>query len=383
MITQRFLLATLIACLLNCPAASAAEVPHTGRRLQLTTTSAVTVSLPVGEDLQAGQHLYRNAVGKWVALTNVQQKDGKLTFSLRPADLAAGRTTILLSKPDWLVLDDVSPPKVVAALLDGKKITWREDLELGWLDEAPKSFELHFADALNPIDPATLVVDLDGRQLPTAGSGVSFEIDPADKKKGRVVLDFTKMLVGPPRGTVRINIACDDFAVDEARLESSLAFTVTAAPEIESKAADATAPNGIRVFVDSIHKGYENVECLVDGELQTPGTTTYGGTWASAEGPDDHWVWFALPKRRQISGLEISWANFKDTFWAASHYDLMTWDGKRWQRAMRVQENPETRTSRHTFTPRQTDRVLIWVPAGGNHPGRPDLTWITEVKLLD
>ena len=57
--------------------------------------------------------------------------------------------------------------------------------------------------------------------------------------------------------------------------------------------------------------------------------------------------------------------------------------GAQWQRALRVQRNPEAQTSKHRFPARTTDRVLIWLPAGGSHPERPNLTWMTEVEFVD
>ena len=223
--------------------------------------------------------------------------------------------------------------------------------------------------------------EVNGLRLKPDGKILRFEPVAGDPKRGVITCQIDGLPSPASRGTTRLAVQCDDFAVDDAALRVELVFTVTAPPAITLDKPNAIAPGGVKIFCDSVHQGYENVECLIDGELQTPGTTTYGCTWASEETAVDHWVCFVMPKPRSVSGVSISWANYKDTFWTSDRYDLMIWDGSNWQRALRVQQNPPARTSKHTFTPRQTDRVLIWVPAEGNHPERPKLAWMTEVEL--
>jgi hypothetical protein len=167
-----------------------------------------------------------------------------------------------------------------------------------------------------------------------------------------------------------------------ADLRAAVCFTVTRPPEIVLAKPAATTPDGIKVFLDSIYQGYENFECLMDGKLHEAGTTTYGCTWPSAETPVAHWMCFVLPKPRQVSGIEISWAAYESHNWTSERYAIMTWDGKEWVRALKVDKNPAARTSTHSFPAVTTDRVLVWAPAGGNHPKRPNLMWVTEVKLL-
>ncbi len=375
--------ATLIGGFLSMHAARAAEPVFAGKRLQLTTTSTVTVSIPFGKDAETGRHLYRDAEGRWAPLAAARDQDGSLTFTLNPADLDAGRTTVILGTPAWLNLDDSVPPRVVGARVDGRALDWGPNVELGWLDAAPVTVELEIRDEGNPINPASLRVAINGNYLPKTDRSARLEIDPGDRKRGKITLDLAGMPGKTPQGTVRIAVTVDDLAADDACLRTNLAYTVTAPPEIKLGEAAATAPNGIEIFVDSIYKGYENVECLLDGKLQEPGTTTYGGTWASEDAGVDHWLCVVLPEPKPIAGVEIGWAHYQDTFWTSARYDIMTWDGTAWQRALRVQGNPETRTSRHAFPVRTTDRIMIWVPAGGNHPERPDLLWVTEVTFLE
>ena len=367
----------------------------------ISATTAVTLSLPAGP--AKGQNLYRDASGKWAPLPDAHEAAGVLTFTLSPAQLDAGRTVVLLGKPDWLVADDTEPPKVVKVLVDGREVAPSAEIALGWLDAAPQTFELFVADAQNPLDPRSVCATVGGRTVSAGSPGLEFLPDSKDNKKGRIVCTLSKLDISEAQGAVRIAIECDDFAPDQAVCRTALTYTVLRPPEVDLGKPAATMPDGVKIFVDSALPGYENVECILDGKLQAPGTTTYGGTWASAETPVAHWFCLALPKPRKVSGIEISWANYQGTFWASDRYAILTWDGKprsnnsaasqpvqgaelergkHWLNALRVSNNPEAQTSTHTFAPRTTDRILVWVPPGGNHPQRPDLMWVTEVKLL-
>ena len=374
--TRLFGLAGLLAAASTCLAA--APVSH-GVRYRVQTTTRVTLSLPAPS--QAGAHLYRNASGRWAPLPDLKHARDALTFTLAPQQLRAGSTIVLLAKPDWLEADDATPPRVVQLLIDGKPAAIGERVELGWLDSPPKTIELRVADDLNPIDPTSVMAEVNGVRVVPDGQALRFVPDPGDNKKGRVICSVPTLRSQTGHGTTRIAMRCDDFAPDEAACEVAVLFTVTQPPQITLGKPNAVAANGIKVFCDSIHRGYENVECMVDGKLQVPGETTYGCTWASAETETDHWVCFVFPQPKPLAGLDISWAHYRSRFWTAARYDIMTWDGKGWQRAQRVQRNPEAQTTSHRFTPRSTDRVLVWVPAGGNHPERPNLTWITEAAF--
>ena len=351
-----------------------------GKRYLFKTASRVTVSLPVGD--MRGEGLYRHASGEWRALPKAQYRDGKLTFTLSPEELDAGSTVLLIDKPEWLDANDSDPPEVTKALIDGKAVPCSNEIKLGWLDRAPERFELHVADAKNPLDPSSVRAVVNGVEVRPDGKALRFDVDPASDRKGRILCSIPDLAHVLSDGTTRIVVECDDLAADSAKRAVELAFIVTRPPAIKLDKPTKLAPNGVKIFVDSIFQGYDNVECILDGKLQTPGTTTYKVTWASAETEDDHWMCFVLPKPRKLSGIEITWAHWKNTYWTSSRFDIMTWDGKAWQRAVRVQKNPEERTTTHTFAPRTTDRVLAWQPSSGGHAGMPNIFWLSEVVFL-
>lgn len=348
------------------------------------STSQVTLALSALGN--GGPHLYRNAAGRWVPLPQVEEgPGGTVTFTLSPEQLAGGSTVVVLGKPAWLVLEDTTPPQVRRITLDGREIAPAPEIDLGWLDMLPRRLVLEVQDAQNPLDPASVRALLNGTMVPAGSPGLRFYRDPKNPRRGRLVCALPKLIGGPSVEPIRLTLRCDDFAPDTADCTTAFSFTVSPVPlaELEHLPAEPAAitPEGVRIFVDSIHPGYEHLECLLDGRLQVPGMTSFGSTWPSEETPVAHWLCLVFPKPRPVSGLEISWAHYQDTFWTSRRFALLTWDGKKWLQALKVQNNLEAQTTVHAFRQVTTDRVLLWVPPGGNHPQRPYITWITEVKV--
>ena len=356
-----------------------AQLPY--QRCRLAATTTVTVSVPVPANA-GGQYLFRKGSGEWLPIPSAKVEQGCLTFTLSPEQIGAGDMLLLLGRPDWLDLSDTTPPEVVSVAVDGKQLSPAATLDLGWIDTMPSVLVMEVRDERNPLDPASVVIDVAGTRIAADGKAVVFVQDAADRKRGRITCHLKQLLQGQGDGQARLRVECDDYAADEQRCSVDVTFTVTQPPTIELREPAATTDEGVKVFVDSIHSGYENVECLLDGQLQEPGVSTYGKTWASAETDRHHWVCFVFPESRQVSGLEISWANYRDTFWASNRYDIMAWDGQTWQRLLRVAANQPQRTTRHDLKACTTDRLLIWIPSGGGHPGRPDIAWMTEVAVL-
>lgn len=374
--------ALLVAGLLAAVAVQAAGPLSSGCLLRVAATSPVTVTLAAEPDWAAGEHFFRRTDGSWATLPGIAVKGGTVTFALTPAQMPSGQTMVILAKPAGVDLGDATPPRLVRALVDGREVAWPAGgLDLGWIEAAPRTLELHVADDQSDLDPDALSVTVNGTDRAAGTPGLRFVIDPANPRQGTFTCDLVTLLGKVPQGTVRLLVGIDDRAVDDQRLEAGLSFTASASPQVALTDATVTAPNGMKILVDSCYAGYDNIDCLVDGALQAPGSSTRGSTWASAETPADHWVCLILPAPRAVSEVAISWAHFGGVFCTSARFDIMTWDGQAWQRALRVQETPAEQTTRHRFESRTTDRVLIWVPAGGNHPSRPDLTWITEISL--
>jgi len=354
-----------------------------GARYAIHSCDKLTVSLPLREGEQGGENLVRNGAGKWVPLPSAQVEDGVLTFTL-PAEMAgAAPNLLLIGKPLWLDVGDAASPRVTRALIDGKPVPCSGHIDLGWLDVMPETLELSVADERNPINLSSVHAVVAGSAISPHGKTLTAQLDPKDEKRATIRCSISELIGDRPGSQVRVKVTCDDFAVDEQMCTVELTFLVTRPMSVDLGRPNAIAANSIKVFVDSIYAGYDNVECLVDGELQVPNTTSVGSTWASAERPSDHWVCLVLPQARKLSGLHISWGHYKNTFWTSRRFDIMTWDAgqKAWQRALRVQNVAPARTTQHTFAARETDRVLIRVPQGGNHAEYENVMWLTEITF--
>lgn len=354
--------------------------PRPFTRHVVHATQAVTLSLPVAQ--ADGEHLFLSATGKWRPLPDARYEDGVLTFTLRPEQLRQGETILLLGKPAWLDADDREPPKATRVLVDGEVRDLVPAIDLGWIEQRPQEVAVEFEDDRNPLDASSVRAIVNGVPRRADGKAIRFEPDPKDDHRGRVTCSVAALLGDRPLGNTRLVVECDDFAPDWERAAVAFSFTVTDPAAIRLDEPAATTADGTEVYVDSIFAGYENVECLLDGKLQPPGASTAGCSWASADSDADHWVCFVFPERRALSGLKIDWAQWKDTYWTSSRFEIMTWDGRAWQRALRVQGNPSTSATTHAFAPCETDRLLIWQPSMGGHPGYPGILWTTEVTFL-
>jgi len=359
----------------------AAQPMPAGARYTIKCTTDVTISLPCRSP--EGEHLYRDASGRWAKLPNATTNAQRiLTFTLSPEQLSAGTTTVLLDKPEWLNPNDCTPPKITEVIVDGRKLPSREQIDLGWIEKLPQSIQVRVVDDENPLDPSSVLAVVNGKRMRPGTGGFRFEFDPKDNKAGRFVCSIPQLVRPTSEGSTEIVLWCDDFAPDDRQCAIRIKFCITRPPTIKLDHPCRKALNGVRIWVDSAYEGYDNVECIMDGKPQVLGRSTRGVTWASAETEAPHWMCFVFPQARKLSGVQIAWTNYKGHFWTSRRYEIMTWDGRQWVRALRVQNNPEGDTSRHTFRARTTNRVLVWTPPGGNHAERPNLMWVAEVRML-
>ncbi|MDA1140693.1 MAG: discoidin domain-containing protein [Planctomycetota bacterium] len=374
---NRILIQPLIAfAYLACGLAE--EPVSTGTSYDIEAVAGLTLSIPVGE-VQA-QNLFRTPKGEWKELPNAQVKDGVLTFRLDAEHLHEGRVALLLGRPEWLDLNDDSPPEVIRVLVNGNPVQ-PQSTDLGWVDELPKTFEAVFEDAKNPIDPSKARCLVNGREIQPDSKSVVFRKVEGNPKSASIVCSIPEVLGKERSSRITIVLLCDDYALDESDASVSLSFQIARPPTSFEKPA-AKSADGTAIFVDSIFKGYENVECLLDGKLQAPNTSTAGVSWASKDSDEGHWVCFQFPKPREFSGLKLFWANWKDTNWTSRRFEVMTWTGTKWQHAVRVQNNQPANSTSHKFETVETDRILIFQPSGGGHEGYQGIFWMTEVEFL-
>jgi hypothetical protein len=365
----------LVFAFLSCGLAE--ERVSTGTSYSIEAAAGLTLSIPVVKG--QGQNLFRTPNGEWKELPDAQVRDGVLTFKLEAEHLHEGRVALMLGRPEWLDLNDESPPEIKKVFVNGKPV--KPSTDLGWVDELPKTFEAVFEDAKNPIDLSKAQCLVNGREIKPDAKLVIFRKEEANPKRARFVCSIAEVLGKISSSKITIVLRCDDYALDESDTSVSLSFQMARPPTSFEKPA-AKSADGTAIFVDSIFKGYENVECLLDGKLQAPNTSTGGVSWASQDSDEGHWVCFQFPKPRKVSGLKLFWANWKNTNWTSRRFEVMTWAGTKWQQAVRVQNNQPANSTSHKFKTVETDRILIFQPSGGGHEGYQGIFWMTEVEFL-
>jgi hypothetical protein len=119
-----------------------------------------------GPALWAQGSYFRTAEGKWEQLKTATEGGG-LRFSLSPEAIGGSQTLLIISKPEWMVLEDDEAPLVEKVLLDGEEHP-AEALELGRVTRAPAELAMAIRDSKNPLDMDQLVVRINGKKVPAA-----------------------------------------------------------------------------------------------------------------------------------------------------------------------------------------------------------------------
>ncbi len=126
--------------------------------------AVVSVILLATCALGATVHL-RLADGSWVELDATEQ-DGTVSFSLGPDQATGGRALVVINRPDWMVLEDETPPRVTGYSIGdlSRELDGVSELTLGALGDADwnRRVVIRVADNANPIDVDSLRLDMPG-----------------------------------------------------------------------------------------------------------------------------------------------------------------------------------------------------------------------------
>lgn len=337
------------------------------RCLMLALLAAATLAAHA-----ADQVYYRAADGTWRPLAAHRDgARGTVTFTLDPTQLRGGATMVLLEPPRGILLDDEQPPLLTGLKVDGRPLKDSPVVDLDWLEQAPRTLLLAFTDRANPLDAASLDVRLNGRQLPAGQARLEYT-DPAHHS-ARLLLPLAALLAGRSELLTTVEVRLADLSPQRNTIVRQISYRclgpVSASPAL---------------FADTCCSGYENLGVLLDGKVMTPGETTFGCTWASVEEPGDHWLVLAWPQDqpRTLRGVQISWANYQATFWTARKLLVQTWQSGRWVTQKTAEDLPATAASTVEFAPVKTTRLRLLQPDGKGHASRPNIMWLTEVKVL-
>jgi len=112
---------------------------------------------------------------------------------------------------------------------------------------------------------------------------------------------------------------------------------------------------------------------LTDGNVAT--------CWASAEGPEPHWVELRWPEEVAFSQVILDWAECWQRYWTSARYVLQVRQNGAWCDIQAVVDNRETACNRHSFPTLHADGLRVWQPVGGGPLERPHILWLAEIEV--
>ncbi len=142
----------------------------------------------------------RGADGHWIEIE--AQTDGDIvSFTITPEQAAGGRALVVINKPDWMVLDDAEPPRVIGYTLGDETIELSPGaaIELGAVGDGTR-ISLDIADNANPIDVNSLALRV------TGGAEATFQVTEEDREGHSAVveLDLSRLGPGAYDGTITV-----------------------------------------------------------------------------------------------------------------------------------------------------------------------------------
>ncbi len=166
-----------VLVMLAALACGVAAAQQAQRLTQFTviSTGPAQISLPLAD--APNNPMLRDAEGAWRPLA-VEYADGQATLRI-PTD-AGGRAVILLDKPEWLALEDQTPPAVIGVAVDGADVEPAEGVvKLGHQGAPPEVVEVTCADGENPLDLGSLLATLNG--VPLSADAGQVEVAKGDE----------------------------------------------------------------------------------------------------------------------------------------------------------------------------------------------------------
>ncbi len=361
-------LTALVATLITVPQASAERAVQ---QWSIQGTAPVRVTLPAADAPRTAWA--RAGDGAWAQLAPIC-REGRVEFTLGAENLRGGSALVVLDPPEWLSLADAGPPAVELFSIDGKEMTARESVDLGWLGEMPRTLVLRVRDADNPLDRDSVQVRSSAGLFEPRDPGVTFE--PDGLRAGTLTVSPPELPGMDAVTRAKVELVVDDYAIDTAQARRSVSWSLS--PRIK-------LDDGTLLIVDSLTSsgGWQDWSVIADGVIMTDqDTTTAGKTWLSDNSEGEHWMVWRLPEERAVSGVKLAWPWYQQ--WRTSrNYDVQTWDGEAWVTQVEVRDQPEQQSSEHRFeAPVRTTGVRILQQPLGGQIGRQDLMWLAEADVL-
>lgn len=181
----------------------------------------------------------RQADGTWVELEATEQ-DGTVGFTITPDRADAGRALVVINKPDWMVLEDETPPTVSSYAIGGNAIEpdlGEGPLAIEGLGEAEEQRQVVFTivDDANPVDAGSALLRIEGR------ASVAPEIveESREQRSAKLMVDLNDFGPGAWQGTLTVV----DLSPLSNTLEVPLKFSIAGA-QIARDGQTATLSGG-------------------------------------------------------------------------------------------------------------------------------------------
>ncbi|MCD6361487.1 MAG: hypothetical protein J7M38_11580 [Armatimonadetes bacterium] len=169
---------------------------------------------------QEGTVYLRLADGSWTRLAADTEGDA-VHFTITPEQAPDGHALVVINKPDWMVLEDDTPPAVTGIVLDGKTLEPGENgaIDLGKHQTGTLQLVLKLTDDKNPIDASSVQITTDTGALPV-------EVAEADLPLTRTGGTLTVALENIPPGEYRARLQFEDMSPQRNRADIPLALSV-------------------------------------------------------------------------------------------------------------------------------------------------------------
>lgn len=360
---------TAIGLILTMVPPSCAQ--HTIEQWSIAGTAPVRVSLPAAG--APGTIWARSGDGSWAELSP-RVHDGRIEFTLSAQNLRGGSALVVVDPPEWLSLEDDGPPEVELFSVDGEDYTGRETVDLGWLDELPRTLVLRVRDADNPLDRDSVQVRSSAGTFRPRDPGVTFV--PDGVRAGTLTVEPEQLQGMDTITRASVELVVDDFAIDTEQARRTVSWSLSPRLRLD---------DGTMLIVDSLTSsgGWADWSAVADGVIMTEQDGTTGGkTWLSDNSDDEHWLIWRFPEQRAVTGVRLAWPWYQ-TWRTSRDYDVQTWDGERWVTRVEVRDQSERQISEHRFEePVSTTGVRILQHPLGGQIERQDLMWLAEAEVL-
>ncbi len=297
-------------------------------------------------------------------------RDGRVIISPDPKKLGGSEMILVIDPPDDLDLYDEKPPIILGIKVDGTPIRADRAVDLGKLSEAPQLVLWGIADRENALDPDSLRVLLNDRQL----TGQSVVLNMVSPRQAAVTADLGDV----EYGTHQLSMRIADIMPGANLLQAQVSFELVDLGNLIQLVRDEVV-----VETDSCFPSYPSVAPLIDGVKMLDGTGAGNDvTWASAESSAPHWIQITLPEPKPIKEVTVYWAYSGQTFHTSQRIEIQVPDNGGWRTVADSGEESLRPQRNHTFRFDEltTDRFRVYQPEKSGPSGRPDLMWVAEVE---